>query len=301
MSDSKRSFRAGFVALVGLPNAGKSTLLNALIGARLSIVTRKAQTTRQRVLGIHSDAGHQAIFIDTPGLLEPRTLFQRSMRDEAARAVTDAEVIVLVVDASARSGLEHAERWRPPHGVESVLCLNKTGALSPADRDGLLARFAGEGSWAEILLTDAVSGAGVPELREEILSGLPESPPYYPEEDLSTAPLRFFAAELIRETCLERLSDEVPYSLAVRIDEFREATQPVYIGATVFVERDSQKGIVIGKGGRTIREIGSRARVKIEEFIDSRVYLDLRVKVLRNWRRNAGKLKLLGYLTPKDR
>ncbi|MFQ5747527.1 MAG: GTPase Era [Gemmatimonadota bacterium] len=301
MPHADDDFRAGFVALLGLPNAGKSTLLNALIGERLSIVTRKAQTTRQRILGIHSDEGHQAIFIDTPGLLEPTSLFQRSMRQESERAVTEAEVVVLVADATNPGALEHADGWVPPRGPDAILCLNKVRGLAAGRRAVLRARFGRARSRTAVFFTDALSGEGVEELRRAILSRLPASPPYYPPDDLATAPVRFFVAELIRETCLDRLSQEIPYSLAVRVEAFRENESPVYIGATLFVERASQKGIVIGKGGRTIREIGSRARGKIERLLELRVYLDLRVKVLRNWRQDAAKLKLLGYSTPENR
>lgn len=292
--------RAGFVALIGLPNTGKSTLLNELVGERLSIVTPKAQTTRQRLLAIYTDEGHQAVFVDTPGLLEPRYLLQRGMLEEAEQASADADVIVYVADAGYERSLTHAGRWRPPRAVPALLCLNK------ADRVGAesLVRLCDDleaGGWETIVPTVATEGRGVDALRDAILARLPPGPFLFPEDDLATAPLRFFAAELIRETCFEELGQELPYSVAVGIEEFREAEDPVYVGATVFVERESQKGMVIGRGGAMVRRIGTRARRKLETLVGSRVYLDLRVKVLRNWRKDPGRLKVLGYPVPSRR
>lgn len=297
METSTEDFRAGFVAVVGLPNVGKSTLVNALVGRRLAIVTHKAQTTRRRLLGIYSDEAHQAVFVDTPGLLEPRYLLQEAMKDEAESALEDADVVVYVVDAgfepSVRAGRDFRVEARP-----SVLCVNKMDRVEPEGREELLASFSAD-AWDVIVPTIATERTGVDRLREEILSRLPASPPYYPLDDLSAAPLRFFAEEFVRETCFEELEEEVPYSVAVQVEEFREADDPVYIAATLFVERESQKGIVIGKGGRMIRRIGASSRKKIEELLDRRVYLDLRVKVLSKWRKRADELARLGFRMPK--
>ncbi len=295
---STSGFRAGFVAVVGLPNVGKSTLVNALVGQRLSIVTPKAQTTRQRVLAIFTDQAHQAVFVDTPGLLEPRYLLQQGMREEAERAAVEADVVVYVVDVGYPRSIEHLAAWGRPQGVPTLLCLNKIDRASRPALQELRDSLARSGDWASISETHATQQEGVDELRARILDCLPPGPALYPEDDVATAPVRFFAAELVRESCFEELGQELPYSIAVGIEDFREAEQPVYIGATIFVERDSQKGIVIGKNGAMIRRIGTSSREKLEALIDKPVYLDLRVKVLRNWRKNPARLKLLGYPVP---
>jgi GTP-binding protein Era len=293
-------FRAGICAIVGLPNVGKSTLLNVLIGERLSIVTHKAQTTRQRLLGIYSDDEHQAVFVDTPGLLEPRYALHESMQAEAVRASSDADVLVYVADAGWSPSLEHAAGFTVPAGTPSILCLNKVDRVSEDDRVAVVDRFSRSGNWGPVVSTVATGGEGVAGLRDAILGLLPESPPLYPVDEIAVAPVRFFAAELIRETCFEALADEVPYASAVGIETFRESTDPVFIEAIIYVERESQKGIVIGRGGSMIKSIGARSRGKIEKLIERPVYLDLRVKVMSNWRRRPGRLKLLGYDLPPD-
>jgi len=293
-SDTTTDFKAGTCAIIGLPNVGKSTLLNGLVEETLSIVTRRPQTTRRRLLGIYTDDRHQAVFIDTPGILEPRYLLQRAMLAEADRAAADADVIVYVVDAGFPDSIEGAESFAGTHGSGALLCLNKIDRLSPARLAEVFAQFE-NGDWDWVGTTIATDGRGVAELRSAILERLPESPPLYPEDEISTASVRYLAAEFVRETAFEELAEEVPYAVAVGVDEFREGEEPVYIAATIFVERESQKGIVIGKQGRMIRTIGTRSREKIERLLDARVYLDLRVKVLANWRKQEAKLKLLGF------
>ena len=291
-------FRAGICAIIGLPNVGKSTLLNELTGERLSIVTSKAQTTRQRLLGIYSDDRHQAVFVDTPGLLEPRYALHESMQVEVARARADADVLLYVIDLGWGTSVERASVFEPPPGVPSILCLNKADRIAADRVASIEAALAQRSIWHSGIVTEATTPKGVDELRQAILGLLPQSPPLYPVDDIATAPVRFFAAELIRETCFELLSDEIPYATAIEIDAFREDDDPVYIAALVFVERESQKGIVIGRGGSMIKNIGREARRKIEAFLERPVYLDLRVKVMPNWRRRPGTLKLLGYDLP---
>ena len=291
-------FRAGFVAVIGLPNVGKSTLVNRLVGQRLSIVTAKAQTTRQRLFAIYTDPAHQAVLVDTPGLLEPRYLLQRGMREEAEAAAVDADVVLYVADAGYARSLQHAAEWTPPPATPSILCLNKVDRLEPGEIEEFTGSQTRTGRWLSVHSTVATTGDGVDELRERILETLPLGPALYPEDEVAAAPMRFFAAELVRETCFEELGQELPYSVAVGIEEFRESEVPVFVSATIYVERESQKGMVIGKGGTMIRRIGMAARRKLEAMLDTRVYLDLRVKVLRNWRRNPARLKLLGYPVP---
>jgi len=284
--------------IIGLPNVGKSTLLNHLIGERLSIVTHKAQTTRQRLLGIYTDEHHQAIFVDTPGLLEPRYALHESMQAEVARARTDADVLMYVADLGWKSSLEHARQFDAPPGIPAILCLNKADRIGEDESSRIQDSLTEGAHWHATITTVASAARGVDELREAILGLLPISPPLYPVDDIAAAPVRFFAAELIRETCFEELADEVPYATAIEIETFREAEDPVYIAAMIYVEKASQKGIVIGSGGSMIKTIGRKARGKIEHLIDRPVYLDLRVKVMSNWRRRPGRLKLLGYDLP---
>lgn len=298
---SEPGFRAGFVALAGLANVGKSSLLNRLVEAPLSIVTSKAQTTRTRVAGIYSDERHQAVFLDAPGLLEPRYLLQAAMRQEAERAIEDADVVVYVADAGFEPSLEDATRFRAPRGTVALLCLNKVDRVGHEEAERRAGELAAAG-WHPVLPTVATTGEGVAELREAVLERLPASPPLYPTDEVATAPVRFFVAELVREACFETLAEEVPYAVAVRTDEYKDrgAERPIYIRCTLFVERPSQKGIVIGAGGRRIREIGTLARRKVEAFLGRGVYLELRVKVLRNWRKRRDHLTMLGFRAPRE-
>lgn len=286
--------RAGFCALLGLPNVGKSTLLNRLVGSALAAVTHKAQTTRRRLRGIYSDDRHQAVFVDTPGLLEPRYLLQEAMRDEAERALEGTDVRVWVVDAGYPPSLEFARSSDLPDRDADVLCVNKIDRVDEGRRGELVSGLEAAG-WSTVVPTVATEGVGVDRLRREVLARLPPSPPLYPPDQLATDSLRDFAAEFVREACLRELEEEVPYSIAVVVEEFREAEDPVYISAVVYVERTSQKGIVIGEGGGMIRKIGTRARRRIEAFLDRRVYLDLWVKVLPRWRKKRSELARLGF------
>lgn len=293
---------AGYVALVGRPNVGKSTLLNRLAGEKLSIVTAKEQTTRERVTGILTTETTQMIFVDTPGLLEPRYLLQRSMLGEALMALADADVVLLILDATqgeatrpAGEALERLTARRP----DLLVAVNK---IDVAD-----ARAVSElATWAEGVFQvvahriSADKGDGVSELQSALEARLPESPFYYPADDIAVQPVRFFVAELVRETIFEAYEQEVPYSTVVRVEEFRESDDPLYIRATIYVERDSQKGILIGRGGTAIRMLGQASREKIEAFLGRSVYLDLWVKPLAGWRRKKAALKRLGYSLPQD-
>ena len=298
---SRPGFRAGFVAILGLPNVGKSTLLNAFLGERLSIVTPKAQTTQRRLLGICSGPSFQAVFIDTPGLLDPRDRLQKSMRAEALATLDDADVVLAVIDAGFRPSIDWVEGFPAPANRPALLCLNKVDRIPAVEAQRLVEGWS-RGGWAGVYRTSADRGDGVEVLRQAIVDLLPESPPLFPEDDLSDVPVRELVAEMIRETCLEELSDEVPYATAVRVEQFREGAgnRPTYIEALLYVERESQKGIVVGAGGRTIRRIGTRSREKIERFLEGRVFLDLRVKVLANWRRKPNHLRLLGFRVPAE-
>lgn len=288
--------RAGIVAVAGEPNAGKSTLLNRIVGEKLAIVSAKPQSTRDRIVGIHSTDQAQLVLLDTPGLLDPRYALHRAMRATAIAALADADVVVHLVDGTAgppRPLTELAGLDRPL-AAPVVLALNKSDLLSPDARTSLHER------WPDAAVVSAATGAGVQELVTRLAGMLPESPFLYPADELSTQTVRFFAAELVRETAFEQLEEELPYGVACVIEEFREEQTPVYIRAVLHVERESQKRILIGAGGRRIRSIGSDARRKIETLVGSPVYLDLWVKVLPNWRRNPRALARLGYSLPQD-
>jgi GTP-binding protein Era len=288
--------RAGIVAVVGQPNVGKSTLLNRLIGEKLSITSEKPQSTRDRIVGILTKDDTQMIVLDTPGLLEPRYALQRSMRATALRALDDADVIVYLADArdGAPRPLRGAAELEQDPRAPVVVVLNKVDAISLQARERLRREA------PDAIQLSALTGEGVDALIREVTPHLPESPFLYPDDEIGTQSLRFFASELVRETALEQLEDEVPYSVACGIEEFREERSPVYIRAVIYVERESQKGILVGHHGARIREIGRASRVKIERLIDKPVFLDLWVKVLPNWRRNAHSLRRLGYTLPEE-
>ncbi len=294
--------RAGYIALVGRPNAGKSTLMNRLIGQKLSIVTSKAQTTWQRVTGIRTTETAQAVFLDTPGLLMVKDLLQRGMLEEALEAIREADVIVLLVDAmDPRDDREKA-------GIKEALALssapvfvviNKIDEASPEDI-AVAAHWAETELGAEARGISALLDRGVEELWTELAQALPEGPFLYPVDDIASAPVRLFVAEFIRETVFEQFREEVPYSVFAVVEEFREDQDPVYIQANLFAERNSQKRILVGDKGRAIRELGRVSREKIQEFIDRPVYLDLWIKVLPNWRRERQHLGQLGLRVPAE-
>lgn len=288
--------RAGIVTVVGKPNAGKSTLLNRIMGQKLAIVSPKPQSTRDRVVGIRTEGGTQMVILDTPGLLNPKYELQRAMRSTALEALRDADVIIHVVDVmqGAYEQVHVAAGLNGPPKAPIITALNKVDLLSSVDRATLPAKY------PDAQLISAANGDGIPELVERAGAHLPESPFLYPEDELSTQHLRFFVSELVRETALEQLDDEIPYSVACEIEEFREDRQPVYIRAVLHVERDSQKRIIIGAKGQRIRSIGQAARIKTEQLLEQPVYLDLWVKVLPNWRRNANALARFGYRVQGD-
>jgi GTP-binding protein Era len=288
--------RAGIVTVVGKPNAGKSTLLNRIVGEKLSIVSEKPQSTRDRVVGIRTTDDVQMIVLDTPGLLNPRYELQRAMRSTAIRALKDADVVVYLADATERTPpplVEAAELDAPPTAPVWTV-LNKADAIRPVEREELAQALPGA------RFISALTGDGVDELLQALGEALPVSPFLYPEDEISTASVRFFVAELVRETALEQLDEEVPYSLACEVEEFRETGTPVYIRTVLYVERESQKRILIGANGQRIRDIGRAARAKVEAFVGAAVYLDLWVKVLPNWRKSDSAVRRFGYRLHDD-
>ena len=292
--------RAGYVTLLGRPNAGKSTLMNRLIGQKLSIVTAKAQTTWQRVTGIQTTDRTQAIFLDTPGLLFVKDLFQQSMLEEIQDAVREADVVALLVDGTDPlhdSEIEAISDALSLSTAHLIVVVNKIDEAVP-DEIARISHWARSELQAEALGLSALHGQGVEALWSEIEEALPEGPFLYPPDDIATAPVRFFVGEFIRETVFEQFREEVPYSVFALVDEFREDQDPVYIKANLFVERNSQKGILVGDKGAAIRELGRSSRRKIEEFIGQRVYLELRVKLRPKWRRRERDLGRFGFRVP---
>jgi GTP-binding protein Era len=281
--------RCGTVVLAGRPNVGKSTLLNALVGEHLAIVSPKPQSTRLPVAGLLTRDDTQFIFTDPPGLLEPEYKLHEAMRAHALRAIEDAEVIAYLhplPEFPAPPLAQVAGLERPPR-APIVTVYTKADVVPPTARppDRLTAA----------VVVSAVTREGLDALLDALRGHLPESPFHYDPDEMATQPTRFFAAEFIREAAFELLHEELPYSVAVEIDEFVEGSSPVYIRSVVYVERDSQKGIVIGDGGRTIKALGQAARTKIEALLGAHVYLELHVKVLPKWRRHEPSLKRLGY------
>jgi GTP-binding protein Era len=286
--------KAGLVAVAGRPNAGKSTLLNQLVGEKLAITSPKAQSTRHRIVGIRSDPGCQMVLLDTPGLLEPQDDLHRAMRVAALGALRDADLILHLADAGAGypPPVQQVAALEIPPRAPVLVVLNKVDRLSEEQRTTLA------NAHPEAVLVSALTGEGIPTLLAAIAGRLPDSPSLYPEDELSTQPVRFFCAELVRETALEQLGDELPHALACEIEEFREGSTPLYIRAVLHVERDSQKAIVIGANGQQIKKLGRSAREKIERLVGAPVYLDLWVKVLPNWRRKRHALLRFGYDDP---
>ncbi len=299
--------RSGFVAVVGRPNVGKSTLINGWLGQKIAAVSPKPQTTRQRLMGILTRPDAQVIFLDTPGLHKPQHKLGEFMVDQAQQALPDADVICLVVDGSVAPG--PADRivaqdiaTRAPQ-TPVVLAVNKVDLMQAKALDERVTAYRAllphAADWAVITALDE---AGRADLLARIVSLLPLGPRYFPEDQVTDLQERFIAAELIREQALLLTHQEVPHSIAVLVDEFKERPDGVvYVSATIYVERDSQKRIVLGKGGQVIKQIGQGARVQIEEMVGGRVYLDLWVKVWEQWRKKDSRLRYLGYALPKPR
>ena len=281
--------KCGTVVLAGRPNVGKSTLLNALIGEHLAIVSPKPQSTRLPVVGLLTRGDTQFIFTDSPGLLEPEYRLHEAMRAAALRAIETAEVIAYLHPLSEYPAppLDQVAKLERLPRAPVVTVYTKADLVPPPT--------ALDRPRPPSTAVSALTREGLDALLDALRGHLPDGPFHYDPDEIATQPMRFFAAEFVREAAFELLHEELPYSVAVEIDEFREGSEPVYIRAVVYVERDSQKGIVIGEGGRTIKALGAAARAKIAALLDGSVYLELHVKVLPRWRRHAPSLKRLGY------
>jgi GTPase len=305
MSETAKKFKAGYVTLIGRPNVGKSTLMNALMGQKIAAVSPRPQTTRQRQLGILTLERAQIIFVDTPGIHIPRHKLGEFMNDVASMTLGDADVIIWMVDGSGMPVEEDeiiAAKLKDLKGPPPVLlALNKIDQIPGTQVPEYELAYQSLLPDAEVVPLSAATGYQRNYLMDRLVELLPEGEPFYEEDQITDLYERDIAADLVREAALVHLRDEVPHGIAVRVDEFTErGEEGAYIAATLFVERESHKGIVIGKGGEMLKRIGSTARKEIEAMSDRKVFLELRVKVNKNWRTNSDALRMLGYFTEKE-
>jgi GTP-binding protein Era len=291
------AFKSGFVAIMGRPNAGKSTLVNTLVGHKVAIVSPRPQTTRNRIQGILNREDAQIVLIDTPGIHKAENVLSRQMMDEAAQALNGIDILSLIVDAAVEFGagdrysLDWIKRFKGP----VFLLLNKVDRVSKPSLLPLIDRYRKLFNFAEIFPICALTGEGCLDLVNAWLACLPEAPPYFPQDRFTDQPERFLVAELIREQAIHATREEVPHAIAVLIDSFEEKTDLIRIRATIYVEREGQKGILIGKGGETVKKIGTLARKEIESILGAHIFIELFVKVQPNWRQNAALVRQLDW------
>ena len=290
-------FRSGFVAVVGRPNAGKSTLTNTLVGSKVSIVTPVPQTTRNRILGMVNRPGAQIILIDTPGIHRPLSRLNQQMMEFVRQALAERDLTLLIVDATEPFGKgdEFAVNLIKEYGARTILLLNKIDVLAKPRLLPLIDRYAKLHEFEEIIPISALRDEGLDELEKAIIERLPEGPQYFPPETYTDQPERFLAAEIVREKVIRHTKNELPYVTAVLIDKFEEGDTITRIHASIVVERDSQKPIIIGAGGARLKQIGTVARLELEKLFPPKVYLELFVKVEPHWRDNAGIIRDLDY------
>ena len=299
--NATQNFKSGYVSIIGAPNVGKSTLLNTILGQKLAIVTPKPQTTRNQIRGILTTDTYQIIFVDTPGLMNPKYRLQSEMVKTAYSALGDADVVLFVVDATCPDAeiedtiLKRLKRTQQT----TILVLNKVDIVEKRMLLPILEAYSQKFEFAHIIPTSALTADGVSVLLEQIETYLPPGPHYFPEDQLSDLPERFFIAETVREKIMLMTKREIPYASAVIVEEFEKrqtnkSDDIIYIRAIVYAERQTQKQIIIGKGGKLIKRVGELARIDIEKFLDTRVFLELYVTVKADWRRDARKLKELG-------
>ena len=291
--------RSGFVNIVGNPNVGKSTLMNALVGERLSIITSKAQTTRHRIMGIVNGEDFQMVYSDTPGVLSPNYQLQKQMLEFSRSALVDADVLLYVTDVtdSADRNADFLEKVKKmaSAGTRVFLIINKIDLTTRETLESLVSFWHNQLPEAEIFPISAQERFGVDQLFEAIKAALPECPPFFPKDQLTDKSERFFVNEIIREKILLNYDKEIPYSVEVEVESFHDEEDLIRISAVIYCERESQKGIIIGKAGSALKRVGSLARKDIEEFFQKQVFLQLFVKVDRDWRSNIGRLKHYGY------
>ena len=288
--------KAGFVNIIGSPNVGKSTLMNALVGEKLSIITSKAQTTRDRILGIVNGDDFQIVYSDTPGIIKPGYMLHESMMRSVDAAFTDADVILFMTDIHETTLKDSTIIPKLNKIKQPVLCLiNKIDLAEQDEVAKKITYWQSQLEKADIMVLSALNNFNVKAVLDKVIENLPPSPPYFPKDQLTDKPERFFVAEIIREKIFERYKKEVPYSSAVVVESFKEEKKIIRIRAEIIVERDTQKGIIIGHQGKALKKIGTLARVKMENFLGKKVFLELYVRVNKDWRKNDRALKKLGY------
>jgi GTP-binding protein Era len=300
-----KPFRSGFVSILGRPNAGKSTLLNALVGQKISIVADKPQTTRTAIQGVMNTLGAQVVFIDTPGIHRSDSSINKRMMDAVRASLDERDLFIYVVDATHQHFTVQDERalgMLRPDGPPVILAVNKTDALkSRAELLPILDEYRKRYTFAEYIPMSALKGEGVQRLSEEVIKRLPEGPEYFPPDHITDQPARFLAAELIREKILLTTEQEVPHSVNIIIDKWEESPRFIKIYATIHVERDGQKAIIIGARGSALKRTGTEARKEMEALFDARIYLDLHVKVEHDWREKAAFLNTIDWRTMAQR
>ncbi|MEN3046439.1 MAG: GTPase Era [Candidatus Hydrothermales bacterium] len=298
--ESKKDFKSGYVSIIGRPNVGKSTLLNALIGEFISIITPKPQTTRVNILGIKTTPNYQICFYDTPGMLNKvKYELHKTMIEEIKKVIENSDLLILMVEPVPKIGdieqklIELIKNSKK----EAILAINKIDTVSKNEILPVIDLYSKLNLFKEIIPISASTGDGLDILEQKVVELLPYGEALYDSEDLSDKPMRFFVAEIIREKIFNLYGEEIPYSSAVEVEEWREEQNKVYIRAIIYVEKDSQKSIIIGKGGEKIKKIGTLSRIDIEKKLNKKVFLDLWVKVKENWRSDPNFLKKLGYLS----
>lgn len=290
------SHKSGYVNIIGNPNVGKSTLMNMLVGEKLSIITSKAQTTRHRILGIVNDDDYQIVFSDTPGIIhKPAYKMHEVMNSFVNTALIDADVILYVIDVTEKADYGQTTKRIIETGIKVIVALNKVDLITQEQVMGLIAHWQQQLPGAIVVPISAAHGFNIDTIKQHILELLPESPPYFPKDELTDKSMRFFVAEIIREKILLNYKQEIPYSVEVAVDSYEESETLIRIQALIFAARESQKAILIGKGGEAIKKVGTQARLDIEEFVGKKVFLELSVKVVKDWRDNENILKRFGY------
>ena len=288
--------RSGYVAILGKPNAGKSTLMNRLLGDKISITTHKPQTTRHQILGIHSEEDLQIIFLDTPGVIDPSYELQKAMMKTVDRARTDADIILLIVDVTdPQIPGRIFKMFTSMKDKEIFLIINKIDKVSDQEAEVVASNIQENFDFDDTLYVSALNGKGLQHLMDTVKENIKAGPPFYPKDMLSEQPVRFFVAEMVREQLFLLYHQEIPYSATIEIVQYDERDDLDYISADIIVNRESQKGILIGKGGKAIKNLGKNAREVIEDFVDKKVYLDLHVKVREKWREDPSRVRHYGY------
>lgn len=289
------SHKSGFVNILGNPNAGKSTLMNAVVGEKLSIITAKAQTTRHRIMGIANGDDYQIVYSDTPGIVNPHYKLHESMMGFVHSALKDADVFLLVTEIGEDFKNQEILEKVKESLIPTIIIINKIDLSDQQTVEQKIAFWKEKFETAEVIPVSALLKFNVEKVINSILNHLPDSPPYFPKDELSDKTMRFFASEIIREKIFENYQKEIPYACEVAVESYKEEATIDKISATIFVERESQKGIVIGHKGSMLKKVGTEARLDIEEFVQKKVFLELHVKVNKDWRNNDTFLKRFGY------